>query len=242
MATYNVEGSFEPTTGDGNPSHMVNTGDSGDQTRFDTGFVSQDSPLREGNTSRSDEDRVETNELMDTTFVHIANSSDPPLGPVNTGRSGEDNIEQIKELTELCTTLATRCTNLESQVQTLQTVTTSQDQLIHHLKFQVRCLGALSRSRTSHSKRLKRKVKKQVIGSPKVAASLGEDASKQGRNEAKDSGEAIGLSTSAGLDNVADMENDGDMCDVIASGEDMVQEEMDLDSGDNENFVVADRE
>ena len=70
---------------------------------------------------------------------------------------------------------------------------------------------------------------------------MGEDASKQGRNEAKDSGEEIGLSTSAGL-GVADMVIDGDMGDVIASGEAMVQEEMDVDSGDNENFVVADIE
>ena len=61
-ATSNVNNSSESNTSDGNPSHMENIRGSGDQTRFDTEFMSQDSPLREGNTSQSDEDRYETTE------------------------------------------------------------------------------------------------------------------------------------------------------------------------------------
>ena len=211
MATSNVEGSLEPNTGDGNPSQMENIGGSGDQTWFDPGFMSQDSPLGPGHTGRSDEDRHERNELMDDTFVPIVNSSDPPLGPVNTGRSGEDIMKKVNELTDTCTNLANRCTTLESQVVALQTLTTSQAKLIKNLMLQFKGVGANS------------------------AANLGEDASKQGRNETVDSGEEVELDTSAGVDNVAEKVN------VMASGEAVNQVDMDVDSGDNE-FVVVDQE
>jgi hypothetical protein len=49
-ATSREEDSSESTSQDGNPSQMENIGGSDDQTRFDTGFVSQDSPLGPGNT------------------------------------------------------------------------------------------------------------------------------------------------------------------------------------------------
>ena len=93
----------------------------------------------------------------------------------------------------------------------------------------------------AHSKRLMTKVPKQVIASPSIVASFGEDASQQRMNEAKGSWEAIDLGASAGLESVADMGNVGDMGDVIASGEAM--ELDDMDSGDNTtNFIVVDKE
>lgn len=105
-ATSNAEGSDGPEAGDGNPSHMANLGGSNDQTRFGTEFTSYDSPLREGYTSQSDEDRHDTNELMDQ-HVQKDISKDPPLGPGYIGQSDEDSMELVKALMERCTNLET---------------------------------------------------------------------------------------------------------------------------------------
>ena len=47
-ATSSEEGSDESESNDDNPSQMANTRGSDDQTRFDAGFKSQDSPLGPG--------------------------------------------------------------------------------------------------------------------------------------------------------------------------------------------------
>ena len=83
-ATSRDDDSNESNSQDGNPSQMAKTGGSDDQTRFDIGFKSQDSPLGPGYTGRSDEDRLVTNELMDNT-VQNDNVNDSPLGPGHTG-------------------------------------------------------------------------------------------------------------------------------------------------------------
>jgi hypothetical protein len=83
-ATSRDDDSSESNSQDGNPSQMENIEGSDDQTRFDTEFLSQDSPLGPGHTGRSDEDRIETNELTEN-LVHDDNVHDSPLGPGNTG-------------------------------------------------------------------------------------------------------------------------------------------------------------
>ena len=60
------------------PNKLANEGDSSAQTRFETELTPIDSPLMEGNTSWSDEGRLDTNELMDTNVQNDI-SSDPPL-------------------------------------------------------------------------------------------------------------------------------------------------------------------
>jgi hypothetical protein len=57
-ATSREDDSSESDSQDGNPSQMENIGGLDDQTRFDTEFLSQDSPLGPGHTGRSDEDRT----------------------------------------------------------------------------------------------------------------------------------------------------------------------------------------
>ena len=254
-ATSNVNDSHESNTGDGFPSHMENIGGSVDQTRFDTGLMSQDSPLREGHTSRSEEDRIETVELMANPNVQNVNVNDSPLGPGNTGRSDETSMQQIKELRDTCTNLETKCHNLEFKVTALETLTAAQGNLINTLKQQMEDL-------------------QKQFSSTNTAATLGEDASKQGRNSTV-SGEEIGgikivaaqvvgddglVSNSAALKTAAmEIDNTADTTAVKESAAIVLEPSLDAgiiegtvlasgeakgddDSGDNVNsYVVVDK-
>ncbi|PWA71938.1 hypothetical protein CTI12_AA267660 [Artemisia annua] len=222
-ATSSDKVSSEPESSDGNPSQMENIGGSGDQTRFDTELKSKDSPLREGHTSRSDEDRSVTKELMDDT-VQNDNVHDSPLGPGNTGRSDETSMKQFNELMEKCTTLEKRCSSLEATVST-------QTKQITKMQKQMKMLLSLKKSRSSTFKKFKKVGTSKHIGSSSLPTAKEVDASKQERNNLEKTGEDKILEEHAadGLDT------------GMRSGDD-----MEIDSGgDGENianYVVADRE
>jgi hypothetical protein len=181
-ATSREKDSFDSDSQDGNPSQMANTGGSDDQTRFDTEFLSQDSPLGPGHTGRSDEDRPVTYELTDP-LVHDDNVSDSPLGPGNTGRSDETTMQLIKELTATCTNLGLKCQSLEDKVLALSNVVVGQDKIIIKMRKQIK---NFKKSRSSTSlKRLKKVGTNQVVSSSEPTTThLEEDASKQGMNDA----------------------------------------------------------
>ncbi|MCO6517240.1 MAG: hypothetical protein J6586_12265, partial [Snodgrassella sp.] len=229
-ATSRDDDSSESNSQDGNPSQMAKTGGSDDQTRFDTEFMSQDSPLGPGNTGRSDEDRPVTNELMEN-LVHDDNVHDSPLGPGNTGRSDETIMQLIQELTVTCTNLGLKCTTLEDKVLTLSSVVADQDKTIINLQKQIK---NFQKSRSSTSlKRLKKVGTSQVVSSPEVSTHLEDDASKQGRNE-----EAMG----SGEANVEKADRALGLNDGMVSGEAQVIGDMDVESPqDAENFVVTDK-
>jgi hypothetical protein len=131
--TSSEEGSDESNSNDGNPSQMANTGGSDDQTRFDAGFKSQDSPLGPGNTCRSDEDRPVTHELMDDT-VHNDNVNDSPLRPGQTDRSDDTSMQLIQKLMVTCTNLELKCDTLEEKVLGLSTISDAQARQIKRLQ------------------------------------------------------------------------------------------------------------
>lgn len=179
-ATSREKGSSESNSQDGNPSQMANTGGSDDQTRFDTEFMSHDSPLGPRHTGRNDEDRIETNELTEN-LVHDDNVHDSPLGPGNTGRSDETTMQLIKESTVTCTNLEVKCNSLEDKVLSLSTIVAGHVKTITKLQKQIK---NFKKSRPSTSlKRLKKVGTSQVVSSPDLSTHLEEDASKQGRNE-----------------------------------------------------------
>jgi hypothetical protein len=165
---------------DGNPSHTENIGGSDDQTRFDAGFKSQESPLGPGNTGRSDEDRSVTQELMDDT-VPKDNVNDSPLGPGHTGRSDETSMQLIQTLMTTCTRLELKCDTLEEKILGLSTISDAQARKIKRLQRKIKKLRK-SRSSTSF-KRLKKVGTSQVVSSLDNSVPFEEDASKQGRNE-----------------------------------------------------------
>ena len=92
----------------------------------ETEYTAVDSPLGEGNTSRSDEGRSETHELMDTDVQNV-NSNDPSLGLGNTSRSCEARMKLIQDLKD-------NCTQLEKDVLGLQKRTAKQGEKIKKLK------------------------------------------------------------------------------------------------------------
>lgn len=118
---------------------MANLGGLDVHTRCETEFTSYNSPLKEGHTSWSDEDRLEPYiELMEQIPVQHVISSDPPLGPGHTGRSGEDSKELLRELKE-------KCTNLETKVLGLQQLIASHGKEIKKLKLEIKVLQSQRR-------------------------------------------------------------------------------------------------
>jgi bacillopeptidase F (M6 metalloprotease family) len=209
---------------------MENIGGLDDQARLDTEFLSQYSPLGPGHTGRSDEDRIETNELTEN-IVHDDNVHDSPLGPGNTGRSDETIMQLIQELTVTCTNLEVKFTTLEDKVLNLSSVVADQNLLILNLQKQIR---NFKKSISSISlKRLKKVGTSQVVSSPDISTHLEEDASKQGRNEeTMGSGETKVKKVDCAL-----VMNEG-----MVSEDVPVIEDMDVESPqDAENFVIADK-
>lgn len=131
-------------------------------------------------------------------------------------KSGEEEMELVKEL-------MVKYTKLKEEVLGLKQITDTQGDVITGLKLRVKQLGGQKGSRTRSFKRLKKVGTRQRISSSE-SISLGEDDPKQGRNETKDSGEA--------------MEN----FDSAAAGDD-IGVDMDVDSGENDDeYVVADNQ
>ncbi|GKA69382.1 hypothetical protein Tco_0775446 [Tanacetum coccineum] len=144
------------------------------QTRPETASkTSRDPPLSEVNTSKRGENNIKYHDdLMD--FVPPT-SYDSPLSGGNTPRSDEGRIELIQELMETYTLLTKRVLALEE-------AKTAQDRVITKLKLSVKRLEKKRKARTLQPMK-KRLFKGRVETS--TDKSLGEDASKQGRNDDK---------------------------------------------------------
>ncbi|GJS52884.1 uncharacterized mitochondrial protein-like protein [Tanacetum coccineum] len=144
------------------------------QTRPETASkTSRDPPLLEVNTSKRGENNIKYHDdLMD--FVPPT-SYDSPLSRGNTPRSDEGRIELIQELMETYTLLTKRVLALEE-------AKTAQDRVITKLKLSVKRLEKKRKARTLQPMK-KRLFKGRVETS--TDKSLGEDASKQGRNDEK---------------------------------------------------------
>ncbi|GJT33843.1 ribonuclease H-like domain-containing protein [Tanacetum coccineum] len=129
--------------------------------------------LPEGHTSGSGKGSMEhTFELMD---VVPPTPHDSPLLGGNTPRSDEGRMKLIQELMETCTSLTKRVLALEE-------AKTAQDRVINRLKLRVKRLEKKRNARTLQPMK-KRLFKGRVETSSDK--SLGEDASKQGRNDDK---------------------------------------------------------
>ena len=178
-----------------------------------TEYTAVDSPLSEGNTSRSDEGRSATHELMDTDVQNV-NSNDPSLGLGNTSRGREARMKLIQDLKD-------NCPQLEKDVLGLQKRTTKHGEKIKKLKKRLRYLESQQSSRKTQFRRLKKVGTVHRMSSSK-AASL-QDPPKQGRNEIRVSGEETTNAEGACADMHVDMD-------------------IGIDSGDNmdDDYVVAD--
>ncbi|GKC28519.1 hypothetical protein Tco_1035813 [Tanacetum coccineum] len=115
--------------------------------------------------------------IAQTRFENVSKTSnDPLLARGNTLQSGEDSLK-LDELMELCT-------NLQQRVLELEKTKTTQQEEIASLKKRVKKLEQKKRSRTHGLKRLRKLGTSRRIVSSDDEESLGEDASKQGRNDA----------------------------------------------------------
>ncbi|GJT50105.1 hypothetical protein Tco_0976262 [Tanacetum coccineum] len=144
------------------------------QTRPETASkTSRNPPLLEVNTSGRGEDSMEYHDDL-TDFVPPT-PHDSPLSGGNTPGSDEGRMELIQELMETCTSLTKRVLALEE-------AKTAQDRVITRLKLRVKRLEKKRKARNPQPMK-KRLFKGRVETSSDK--SLGEDASKQGRNDDK---------------------------------------------------------
>ncbi|GJY97407.1 hypothetical protein Tco_0514317 [Tanacetum coccineum] len=144
------------------------------QTRPETASkMSRDPPLSEVNTSGRGEDSMEYHDDL-TDFVPPT-PHDSPLSGGNTPGSDEGRMELIQELMETCTSLTKRVLALEE-------AKTAQDRVITRLKLRVKRLEKKRKARTPQP--MKRRLFKGRVETS-TDKSLGEDASKQGRNDDK---------------------------------------------------------
>ncbi|GJU57996.1 hypothetical protein Tco_1235762 [Tanacetum coccineum] len=138
--------------------------DSGAKKPWGVPISSYDSPLLGGNTSGSDEERLEQHELMDN--VPPTPHDSPLLGGHTPGSDeGRPNINELMAI----------CTNLSNRVLALETSKTAQDLVINKLKKKVKRLEKKQRARTLGIKLFK-------IGTSKRKSLEKENVSKQGRN------------------------------------------------------------
>ncbi|GJX06205.1 hypothetical protein Tco_0194137 [Tanacetum coccineum] len=135
--------------------------------------TSCDPPLSEVNTSGRGEDNMEYHDDL-TDFVPPT-PHDSPLSGGNTPGSDEGRMELIQELMETCTSLTKRVLALEE-------AKTAQDRVITRLKLRVKRLEKKRKARTPQP--MKRRLFKGRVETS-TDKSLGEDASKQGRNDDK---------------------------------------------------------
>ncbi|GJW62276.1 hypothetical protein Tco_0111611, partial [Tanacetum coccineum] len=158
----------------GSPKRQETIGGAFAQTRSERVLEKpNEPPLPEGHTSGSREGSMEhTFELMD---IVPPTPHDSPLLKGNTPGSDEGSIELIQELMKTCTSLTKRVLALEE-------AKTAQDRVITRLKLRVKRLEKKRKARTPQPMK-KRLFKGRVETSSNK--SLGEDASKQGRNDDK---------------------------------------------------------
>nr|GEV93073.1 uncharacterized mitochondrial protein AtMg00810-like [Tanacetum cinerariifolium] len=143
------------------------------QTRFETASKkSSDPPLSEVNTSGSGEDRMEHPDDL-TDFVPPTPHDSPLLGG-HTPRSDEGRPNLLE--------LMNSCTKLSNRVLALEEAQTTQDKMITRLKLKVRRLEKKRKVRTSQP--MKRRLLKDRVKTF-TNKSLGDDASKQRRNNDK---------------------------------------------------------
>ncbi|GJY54814.1 hypothetical protein Tco_0446478, partial [Tanacetum coccineum] len=135
--------------------------------------MSCDPPLLEVNTSRRGEDSMEYHDDL-TDFVPPT-PYDSPLSGGNIPRSDEGRMELIQELMETCTSLIKRVLALEE-------AKSAQDRVITTLKLRVKRLEKKRKARTPQP--IKRRLFKGRVKTS-TNKNLGEDASKQGRNDDK---------------------------------------------------------
>nr|GEY32154.1 copia protein [Tanacetum cinerariifolium] len=141
------------------------------QTRFETTSKrSSDPPLSAGHIVGSGEDRMEQESNL-TNFVPPT-PYDSPLSGGHTPRTNEGRPNLLE--------LMNICTKLSNMILSLQEAKTTQEKVITMLKLRVRRLEKKRKSRTSQPMK-KRLFKGRVKTS--TDKSLGEDASKQGRND-----------------------------------------------------------
>ncbi|GKC34277.1 hypothetical protein Tco_1046661, partial [Tanacetum coccineum] len=158
---------------------------------------SYDSPLLGGNTPRSDEERIEQDDLTD--FVPPTPHDSPLSGGHTPGSDeGKPNINELMDI----------CTNLLNRVLALETSKTAQDLVIRKLKKKVRKLEKKLRARTPGMKLFK-------IGTSKRKSLDEEYVSKQGRKSDKtkpmfDDSDFVKLDVDNAMENVeGDAETQG---------------------------------
>nr|GEU65173.1 hypothetical protein [Tanacetum cinerariifolium] len=160
-------------TTDANLAPRNHIGGTDAQTRFKTASKKfRDPPLLEVNTFGSGKDRME--HLDDLTYFVPPTPYDSPLSGGHTPESDES----IPNLLKLMNT----CTELSNMVLALEEAQTTQDKVISRLKLRVRRLEKKRKARTSQPMK-RRQFKGRVETS--TDKSLGENASKQGRNDDK---------------------------------------------------------
>ncbi|GJS99467.1 hypothetical protein Tco_0820637 [Tanacetum coccineum] len=167
------------------------------QTRPKTASkTSCDPPLSEVNTSGRGEDNMEYHDDL-TDFVPPT-PYDSPLSGGNTPGSDEGRMELIQELMETCTSLTKRVLALEE-------AKTAQDRVITRLKLRVKRLEKKRKARTPQP--MKRRLFKGRVETS-TDKSLGEDASKQGRND--DKTEELNLTDGADIEVIVEDKGSGE--------------------------------
>ncbi|GKG01456.1 hypothetical protein Tco_0306161, partial [Tanacetum coccineum] len=149
-------------------------------------------PLSEGHTFGSEEGSMEyhfelTDNIPPTPY-------DSPLLGGNTPGSDEGRMELIQKLMETCTSLTKRVIALEE-------AKIAQDRVITRLKLRVKRLEKKRKARTLQP--MKRRLFKGRVEKTSTDKSLGEDASKQGRND--DKTEELNLTDGADTEVIVDV-------------------------------------
>nr|GFB75044.1 hypothetical protein [Tanacetum cinerariifolium] len=166
------------------------------QTRFETTSKrSSDPPLSTGHKVRSGEDRMEQETNL-TDFVTPTTHDSPLLRGHTTGSDeGRPNFLELMNI----------CTKLSNRVVALEEAKTTQDKVITRLKLRIKRLEKKRKVRTSQPMK-KRLFKGRVETS--TDKSLGDDASKQGRND--DQTEELNLTNGADTEVIVEDKGSGE--------------------------------
>ncbi|GKD12785.1 hypothetical protein Tco_1197192 [Tanacetum coccineum] len=196
MAMPNVDIPLGMDTG-GSPRHQETMRGAPAQTRSKRVLKHlNEPPFPEGHTSRSGEGTMEYH--FDLTDFVPPTPHDSPLSGGNTPGSDEGRIELIQELMETCT-------SLKKRVLALEEAKTAQDKVITRLKLRVKRLEKMRKARTPQP--MKRRLFKGRVETS-ADKSLGEDASKQGRND--DNIEELNLTDEADTEVIVEDKSSGE--------------------------------
>ncbi|GJS92258.1 putative ribonuclease H-like domain-containing protein [Tanacetum coccineum] len=183
------------------------------QTRPETASkTSRDPPLSEVNTSGRGEDSMEYHDDL-TDFVPPTPHASPFSGG-NTPGSNEGRMELIQELMKACTSLIKRVLALEE-------AKTAQDRVVTKLKLRVKRLEKKKKAITPQP--MKRRLFKGRVETS-TDKSLGEDASKQGRND--DKIEELNLTDEADTEVIVEDKGSGEKCGSTADQVSTVRPEV----------------